>query len=77
MLTSGPLVAVKTFGDRLFPFRKCNQKAAQPGRFLVTPEGELSQGDAAERLLPQDPLERLAVARRIVRSSLIALVIGA
>ena len=41
-------------------------EAAQPGRFLVTPEGELSQGDAAERLLPQDPKERLAVARRIV-----------
>ncbi|MDQ5908090.1 MAG: hypothetical protein QG599_181 [Pseudomonadota bacterium] len=41
-------------------------EAAQPGRFLITPEGELSQGDAAERLLPQDPTERLAMARRIV-----------
>ena len=41
-------------------------EAAQPGRFLITPEGELSQGDAAERLLPQDPQERLAMARRMV-----------
>ena len=41
-------------------------EAAQPGRFLITPEGDLSQGDAAERLLPQDPQERLAMARRIV-----------
>ena len=41
-------------------------ETAHPGQVLVTPEGDLSQGQAAERLLPQEPEERLALARRIV-----------
>lgn len=34
--------------------------------FLVTPEGEISTGSHAERLLPLDSGERLAIARRII-----------
>jgi hypothetical protein len=37
-----------------------------PGAFIKTPEGELSTGSPTERLLPQDPAERLAIARRYV-----------
>lgn len=37
-----------------------------PGTFVTTPEGELSTGIAAERLIPVDPAERLAIARRTV-----------
>ena len=35
-------------------------------RFIVTPEGDLSTGSSAERLIPADPAERLAIARRYV-----------
>ena len=41
-------------------------EAAQPGAFVCTPEGELATGSAAERLIPADPEERLALARRYV-----------
>lgn len=34
--------------------------------FLVTPEGKVSAGGHEERLLPADPGERLAIARRII-----------
>jgi hypothetical protein len=37
-----------------------------PGSILITPDGELSAPTAAERLLPADPEERLAIARRYV-----------
>lgn len=37
-----------------------------PGKVLVSPEGELSSGRSAERLLPKEPAERLALARRYV-----------
>jgi len=37
-----------------------------PGCFVVTPEGELSRGSPAERLLPNDIAERLTIARRFV-----------
>jgi hypothetical protein len=43
-----------------------NTEQASPGSFVVTPEGELSMGDPAERLLPKDPDERLVIARRAV-----------
>lgn len=33
---------------------------------IITPDGELSAGSSAERLLPADPAERLAIARRYV-----------
>lgn len=36
------------------------------GTFVTTPEGELSTGSAAERLIPADAAERLAIARRTV-----------
>ena len=36
------------------------------GRFITTPEGELSTGSAVERLIPTDAAERLAIARRTV-----------
>lgn len=36
------------------------------GTFVTTPEGELSTGSAAERLIPADTAERLAIARRTV-----------
>ena len=39
---------------------------ANPGQFIATPEGELSSGDPSERLIPADPAERLAIARRYV-----------
>ena len=37
-----------------------------PGEVLVTPEGKLSAAQPLERLLPTDPAERLAIARRYV-----------
>ena len=37
-----------------------------PGCFIVTPEGELSTGSPAERLMPADAAERLVIARRFV-----------
>lgn len=39
---------------------------ANPGMFLATPEGDFSAGHPAERLIPADPAERLAIARRYV-----------
>jgi hypothetical protein len=36
------------------------------GSILITPDGEFSTGSSAERLLPLDPAERLAIARRYV-----------
>ena len=41
-------------------------ESGQPGAFIVTPEGDLSTGLPTERLLPKDPAERLAIARRFV-----------
>ncbi len=37
-----------------------------PGRFVVTPEGDLSNGHPRERLVPPEAVERLAIAKRIV-----------
>ncbi|MEX1115857.1 MAG: hypothetical protein WEB53_11455 [Akkermansiaceae bacterium] len=36
------------------------------GSIIITPDGELSAGSSAERLLPSDPAERIAIARRYV-----------
>ena len=41
-------------------------EAANPGRLLVTPEGELSTGAQGERIIPKDDVERQAIARRVV-----------
>jgi hypothetical protein len=37
-----------------------------PGEVLITPEGEFSQGEPSERLIPKEAAERLAIARRLV-----------
>ena len=37
-----------------------------PGRYIVTPDGELSTGSPTERLMPRDPAERIAIARRCI-----------
>ena len=39
---------------------------ANPGMIIATPEGEFSVGDPQERLIPTDPIERLAIARRFI-----------
>ncbi|MBK7878891.1 MAG: restriction endonuclease [Planctomycetes bacterium] len=41
-------------------------EAANPGRLLITPEGDLSTGAAGERIIPKDDVERQAIARRVV-----------
>ncbi|MDP9316379.1 MAG: restriction endonuclease, partial [Chloroflexota bacterium] len=41
-------------------------EAANRGRVVITPEGDLSTGAADEQPLPRDAEERLAIARRIV-----------
>jgi hypothetical protein len=43
-----------------------NAEHANPGKILFTPEGDFSGGDPGERLIPTDPAERLAIARRYV-----------
>jgi hypothetical protein len=43
-----------------------NEEKTHPNEVLVTPEGGFSQGSPSERLVPQDPAERLAIARRFV-----------
>src|SRR6185369_2860073 len=41
-------------------------EAKNPEAFIVTPDGDLSTGSAAERLLPADNDERILIARRYV-----------
>jgi len=41
-------------------------EAANPGRLLITPEGDLSTGTPGERIIPKDGIERQAIARRVV-----------
>ena len=43
-----------------------NSEKANPGKILATPEGDFSEGDPKERLIPADLAERLAIARRYV-----------
>jgi hypothetical protein len=43
-----------------------NEEKEHPDEVLVTPEGGFSQGSPSERLVPQDPAERLAIARRVI-----------
>ena len=45
---------------------KTPQSAIRNPQFIVTPEGDLSTGDPKERLIPADPAERVAIARRYV-----------
>jgi len=39
---------------------------ANPGKILATPEGDFSEADPRERLIPQDAEERIVIARRFV-----------
>jgi hypothetical protein len=43
-----------------------NEEKKHPDGVLITPEGEFSTGMPAERIIPADPAERLAIARRYV-----------
>ena len=43
-----------------------NAEREYPGSFVMTPDGELSSGSHTERLIPVDPAERVAIARRYV-----------
>jgi hypothetical protein len=43
-----------------------NLEKEHPGEVLITPEGQFSQGEPSERLIPKDAAERLAIARRLV-----------
>jgi hypothetical protein len=52
-------------GERLAEAWEQAEKS-QPGAFITTPEGDLSTGAVTERLIPADPAERLAIARRYV-----------
>ncbi len=45
-------------------WEEAEQKAG--GKLVITPRGDLATGDPAERPLPRDPDERLAIARRAV-----------
>lgn len=39
---------------------------ANPGKVVITPEGDVSAGDRAERSVPRDAVERLTLATRLV-----------
>ncbi|MFL6314973.1 MAG: Eco57I restriction-modification methylase domain-containing protein [Terriglobales bacterium] len=43
-----------------------NLEKAHPGEVLITPEGQFSQGEPSERLIPKEAVERLAIARRLI-----------
>src|SRR5208337_5205122 len=43
-----------------------NLEKQHPGEVLITPEGAFSTGSPTERLVPADPNERIAIARRVV-----------
>lgn len=43
-----------------------NEEKKHPDEVLLTPEGGFSKGEPSERLVPVDPAERLAIARRVV-----------
>lgn len=43
-----------------------SEEREHPDEVLVTPEGGFSKGKGTERLIPGDPGERLAIARRVV-----------
>ena len=43
-----------------------NEEKQHPGQLLITPDGQFSQGEPTERLLPVDVDERIAIARRVV-----------
>ncbi len=59
------VAACRYLAERLVEaWEECER--VDPGRILVSPEGDLSEGGPSESLLPADPAERLAAARRFV-----------
>lgn len=59
------VAACRYLAERLVEaWEECEK--ARPGRILVTPEGDLSEGEPREALVPADATERLAAARRFV-----------
>ena len=77
---AGEILALKvcdmTMGSGAFLVQTCrylserlveaweNAEKANPCKILATPEGDFSEGDPKERLIPADAAERLAIARR-------------
>lgn len=57
--------ACRYLSERLVEAWELTEKA-HPGQFVVTPDGTLSTGSPTERLMPRDPVERLAIARRAI-----------
>lgn len=43
-----------------------SEEQEHPDEVLITPEGRFFKGKASERLIPVDPAERLAIARRVI-----------
>lgn len=43
-----------------------NVETVHQGEILITPEGEFSKGSSHERLIPNEPEERLSLARRLI-----------
>jgi hypothetical protein len=59
------VAACRYLAERLVEgWEECER--ANPGKVLVSPEGDVSEGDPSESLLPADPAERLAAARRYI-----------
>ncbi len=59
------VAACRYLAERLVEgWEECER--ANPGKVLVSPEGDVSEGDPSESLLPIDPIERLAAARRYI-----------
>lgn len=51
--------------ERLVEAWECEEEL-HPGQVLITPDGKFSEGSPSERLLPVDPNERIAIARRVI-----------
>ena len=43
-----------------------NEEKLNPDKVLITPDGKFSEGSLSERLVPIDPSERIAIARRVI-----------
>lgn len=57
--------ACRYLSERLVEAWEQTEKA-NPGMMVATPEGEFSVGDPRERLIPADPAERIAIAKRFI-----------
>lgn len=57
--------ACRYLADRLVEAWE-NEEKTHPGQVLITPDGKFSEGSPAERLVPTEAAERIAIARRVV-----------